>query len=103
MKISEVIAPDAIDDAEIAGTTPDGGVIVKTKDGTEIVINDPSRFYKDPRDGAVHMKSGDEQPQGYSQQGAKSNTANQRAQTQKLRPGDKVVVDKPTGNDNRSF
>jgi hypothetical protein len=96
MKITEVISPDAVDDAEIAGTTPDGGVVIKTKDGTEVVVNDPEQFYKDPRDGVVHMKQTDpnrpKQPQ--------ARTAPDQQKLQKLRPGDKIVVDKPQG---RSF
>lgn len=90
MRINEIISTDAADDAEIAGTTPDGGVVVKTKDGTEIVVKDPSKFYKDPRDGVVHMKPTDpnrpQQPQ--------IQTPPDRQQLQKLRPGDRIVVDK---------
>lgn len=96
MKIYEIISPDAADDAEIAGTTPDGGVVLKTKDGTEIVVNDPEQFYKDPRDGAVHMKPSDPNKPKTPQ----VKTPPNQQQLQKLRPGDKIVVDKPQG---RSF
>jgi hypothetical protein len=96
MKITEIISPDAADGATVAGTTPEGGVVLKTKDGTEIVINDPDQFYKDPRDGAVHMKTKDpNQPKT-----PQVKTPPDSQQLQKLRPGDKIVVDKPQG---RSF
>lgn len=96
MKITEIISQDAADDAEIAGTTPEGGVILKTKDGTEVEINDPDRFYKDPRDGVVHMK-GDDPNQPSTPQ---ARTAPNQQKLQKFRPGDKIVMDKPQG---RSF
>jgi hypothetical protein len=97
MKINEIIDPNAADDAEIAGTTPEGGVILKTKDGTEVTINDPDqRLYRDPRDGVVHVK-----PQNPNQ----PQTPNVRKPpnpqaSQQFRPGDKIVMDKPQG---RSF
>jgi hypothetical protein len=93
MKIYEILSPDAADDAEVAGTTPEGGVILKTKDGSEVVINDPSKFYKDPRDGAVHMKQDDPNKPATPQ----TKTPPDRQQLQKLRPGDKIVMDKPQG------
>lgn len=96
MKISEIISQDAADDAEISGTTPEGGVILKTKDGTEVTVNDPSMFYKDPRDGVVHMKAVDPNKPAQPQTAATGN----RQQVQKFRPGDKIVMDKPQG---RSF
>jgi hypothetical protein len=96
MKIYEIISQDAADDAEVAGTTPEGGVILKTKDGTEVIINDPSKFYKDPRDGVVHMKQDDPNRPKTPQ----VKTAPDTKQLQQLRPGDKIVMDKPQG---RSF
>lgn len=96
MKINEIIDPNAANDAEIAGTTPDGRVIIKTKDGTEITVS-PDQLHTDPRDGVVHMRQPD--PNQPPTPNIKKPPNPQTAQ--KFRPGAKIVMDKP--QQGRSF
>jgi translation initiation factor IF-1 len=103
MKITEVISQNAFDGAKVSKTTPKGEVVLQTKDGTEITINDPSKLYKDPKDGKVHLVPDDNKTSPQMRTTApqmKTATSPTQSQAQKMRPGDKVVVDK---SQTRSF